>query len=295
MDIIVKEVTKKFPAVHAVDRISFHLQQGRCVALIGSNGAGKSTLLKMIAGLIRPTAGTISLHQEKDWKRRIGYLPQAPHFFEEMKAVEFLRLMGGLSGMEKKELLSRMDEVMEITGISHAASLQIAGFSGGMKQRLGIAQAILHRPDILLLDEPVSALDPIGRRECMDLLSKLKKTTTILYSTHVLHDAEEISDDVLLMRKGKLVAQGTLESLLSSRNHTLLIETATETNVEWDACPLVQNWEMLGHRRYGIVIKNEYSNSEFLRWCLDRSITIRSFSEKKYSLEDVFMEAMKIG
>ncbi|MFS0781652.1 ATP-binding cassette domain-containing protein [Bacillus sp. 1P06AnD] len=292
MTIFVNNLTKTFKGYHAVNHISTELEHGRCFALIGSNGAGKTTFLNMIAGIVEPTEGTISLHKEKDWKKRIGYLPQVPHFFEEMTAYEFLLFAGKISGIHSRHLQNRIDEVLLLTGISDAANEKIIGFSGGMKQRLGIAQAVLHKPEILLLDEPVSALDPIGRRECMNILSTLKKTTTIIYSTHVLHDAEEISDDVLLMKKGKLIAKDPLKQILKQSAGVLSVETRNDSMSILSSSNITQQVKRFNGNRFEVKLKQEYTKEDFLRWCFDQGVDIVSFNQNNQSLEDVFMEVM---
>lgn len=206
----VEQLTKTFGGQTVVNNLSFTLAPNQITALIGPNGAGKTTTLSMLAGLLPPTAGTIQLDDPKPMQQQIGFLPQYPKFFEWMNAIEYLHMMGKLSGLSNGEALERADEVLRFVGLYEARKQKIAGFSGGMKQRLGIAQAILHRPKLLMLDEPVSALDPIGRKEMMALLRTLAETTTILYSTHILHDAELMTEHVLFMKDGQLVEQGSL-------------------------------------------------------------------------------------
>lgn len=209
----VQQLTKSFHDKTVVDCISFTLAPNTITALIGPNGAGKTTTLSMLAGLLPPTSGTISFADKKPVQLQIGFLPQYPKFFEWMTAFEYVNMMGKLSGFSKSEALLRADEVLQFVGLHDSRKQKVSGFSGGMKQRLGIAQAILHKPHILLLDEPVSALDPLGRKEMMTLLTELAQTTTILYSTHILHDAELMTEHVLFMKDGRLVEQGTLASI----------------------------------------------------------------------------------
>ena len=206
----VEQLTKIFGEKAAVDNISFTLETNQITALIGQNGAGKTTTLSMLAGLLLPTAGTIQLQDPRPLQQQIGFLPQYPKFFEWMHALEYVLIMGKLSGLSHTEAIERADEVLRFVGLHEARKQKIAAFSGGMKQRLGIAQAILHRPKLLLLDEPVSALDPIGRKDMMALLRILAETTTILYSTHILHDAELMAEHVLFMKDGRLVEQGNV-------------------------------------------------------------------------------------
>src|SRR5690625_1115198 len=195
MELSVKNLTKKFNSQLAVDNVSFDLNAGQCTALLGPNGAGKTTTLRMIAGLLSPTDGSIQFEgyeNGRDIREKIGYLPQNPVFYAWMTGKEFLVYVGRLAHLSKLEAIQRAEKLLEQVGISHVKNKRIGQYSGGMRQRLGIAQALIHKPALLMLDEPVSSLDPIGRREVLTLLEKLKEETTILFSTHILNDAEEI-------------------------------------------------------------------------------------------------------
>lgn len=202
----VQNLTKRYGGQLAVDGISFALEAGTATALIGPNGAGKTTALSMLTGLLKETSGSIK------WDRQsgIGFLPQQPRFFPWLTALEFMEMTAKLSGVDAKKASLQSKKTLEFVGLNSVQHKKTGTFSGGMKQRLGLAQAIVHEPKLLLLDEPVSALDPTGRREVMDLLKSLQPQTTILYSTHILNDAEQMTDQLLFMQQGKLVEQGSL-------------------------------------------------------------------------------------
>ncbi|HSJ38020.1 MAG TPA: ABC transporter ATP-binding protein [Planococcus sp. (in: firmicutes)] len=202
----VKELTKSYNGVLAADHISFTLEEGTATALIGPNGSGKTTTLAMIAGLLKETEGTMN----RDFKSGVGFLPQYPQFFPWLTALEFTEMAAMISGIDGRKARGQSMRALEFVGLGAAADKKTGAFSGGMKQRLGLAQAIVHQPKLLLLDEPVSSLDPTGRREIMNLLKSLQKDTTILYSTHILNDAEEMTDQLLFLKQGKLVEQGSL-------------------------------------------------------------------------------------
>jgi ABC-2 type transport system ATP-binding protein len=208
-------LTKEYGIEKAVDNITFSLNKNTATALIGPNGAGKTTTLSMLAGLLKQTNGTIEMDGDirGDFRKEIGFLPQYPQFYSWLTAHEFTEMAAKLSGVDTKIAKLESEKTLEFVGLGNAKKKKIGTFSGGMKQRLGLAQAIVHKPALLLLDEPVSALDPIGRREIMNLLKELQATTTILYSTHILNDAEEMTDQLLFLRKGKLVEQGSMKEV----------------------------------------------------------------------------------
>lgn len=293
MTIQAKGITKRFQYREVVKNVDFSLEDGRCVALIGPNGAGKTTLLKILVGLLPPNEGEISLHKDADWKKNIGYLPQVPNFYGWMSAREFLMFMGKLSSLNKALLKNRVNEVLKITGIEDAADREINGFSGGMKQRLGLAQVLLHKPKYIFLDEPVSALDPVGRRDVMSILTKLKGETTIIYSTHVLHDAEEISDDVLLMKDGCIIAKGTLESFISKADHSYIIKASNLLPNDMEECSFIKQMNRYGQNAAEITLVNKDNKDDLLRWCLENQIDLIHFQQSKQTLENVFMEVIK--
>lgn len=211
----VENLTKSYGTEKAVDTVSFEITENTSTALIGPNGAGKTTTLSMLAGLITPTNGSIQFNgqSKSDIRKMIGFLPQYPKFFPWLTALEFTEMAAKLSGVDSKKATAEAQKTLEFVGLGDALRKKTGTFSGGMKQRLGLAQAIVHKPRLLLLDEPVSALDPVGRRQVMNLLKELQQELTILYSTHILNDAEEMTDQLLFLRQGKLVEQGSLKDV----------------------------------------------------------------------------------
>ena len=209
----VRNLTKQFGAKTVVDEVSFVLEEHTATALIGPNGSGKTTTLSMLAGLLTPTSGDVFMPGVRDIRKAIGFLPQYPQFFSWLTALEYMEMVANLSGLEKRSIKKESQKMLEFVGLGEAMTKKTVTFSGGMKQRLGIAQALIHQPKLLLLDEPVSALDPVGRREVMNLLKEIQQQTTILYSTHILNDAEEMTDQLLFLRDGQLVEQGSLQEV----------------------------------------------------------------------------------
>lgn len=215
-------LTKRFGSILALDRLDLVVPRGSVFGLLGPNGAGKTTTIRILTGLARPTAGSAFVAgievglDEPELRRRLGYLDQDPRFYGWMTGRELLELVGRLHGLAGSELRSRVDEMLARTGLTAAAQRRIGGYSGGMRQRLGIAQALLHRPEILILDEPVSSLDPEGRRDLLELISGLRGEATVVFSTHLLADVERICDRVAILDRGRLITEGPLEELLAA-------------------------------------------------------------------------------
>ena len=199
--------------------LDLSIADGEIVGLIGANGAGKTTTLKLLLGLLVPDAGQIELAgspaSEGTWRSQVGYLPEQPAFYEYLSGREFLTFVGELFGLESKVLRDRVTALLERVGIAESAHRPIRTYSKGMQQRVGIAQALLNEPRLLLLDDPMSGLDPIGRRFVRDLLLELRNQgRSILFSTHIIPDAEFVCDRIALMRTGQLAAVGTVDDLL---------------------------------------------------------------------------------
>ncbi|GAF13258.1 ABC transporter, ATP-binding protein [Bacillus sp. JCM 19046] len=229
MDVKIDHLTKS----NRVKDVSFQLHFGKITALIGANGAGKTTLLHMLAGILSPSKGTIQFDVKKeDIRSLIGFMPQYPAFHQWMSAKEYLVYAGRLSGLSTKQAERDAEDGLIRVGLDPVNKQRIEAFSGGMKQRLGIAQALIGNPPILLLDEPVSALDPKGRSDVMDLLNELKGKQTILYSTHVLHDAEKLCDDVIMLHHGRMIKRSSLNDLLQlAETGKFIVETSAATDL----------------------------------------------------------------
>jgi ABC-2 type transport system ATP-binding protein len=296
----VDQLTKQYGDKAAVSKLTFTVSEGRCVALLGPNGAGKTTTLQMLSGLLIPSSGTISFENSdgKDIRQSIGYLPQYPAFYNWMSGKEFLEFTGRLARLSLKEAAARARDIFERVGLKEAANRRIGGYSGGMKQRLGLAQAIIHQPKLLLLDEPVSALDPLGRREVLELMQDLKKETTILFSTHVLHDAEAICDDVLIIRDGQLVLNGDLNRIMHDNQQSFITIQISAGQETWlrslSSKPYVKELEILHNSAQITVNHLEQAKAALLADIVAQDISITKFEVGQLTLEDLFMKAVKL-
>ena len=215
----IEDLYKSFGSNNIINGLNLKVKENTIFGFIGENGAGKTTTMKMILGFLKPDKGQIKVCGEKvtygetKTNRFIGYLPDVPEYYGYMTAGEYLKLCGEITGMSKKEILLKSDELLELVGLSEYKKKKISKFSRGMKQRLGIAQALLNQPKLLICDEPTSALDPIGRKEILDILLKVKEKTTVIFSTHILSDVERICDEIAILRDGKIVLNGTLSQI----------------------------------------------------------------------------------
>lgn len=292
----VKQLTKTYKQHQAVKGISFQIEKGQCVALLGPNGAGKTTSLQMLAGLLTPTSGTIQFpeHAKKDYRELIGFLPQHPSFFTWMTPKEFLQFAGKLSHLPKKQLAAKIDEVLEFVSLTEVKNKKIGGFSGGMKQRLGLAQALLHDPELLILDEPVSALDPNGRRDVLRILEELKSKMTILFSTHVLHDAEQVCDSVIMLKDGEIKWDGSLASLKENHSTSAIrIKTAESMEQTFTGIPNLTHIDYQdAHTATLYYEETSFSTHQLLSRLVENRMTLIHFEKLQDSLEDAYMKVM---
>lgn len=296
-------VTKQFGARKVIDSLTMTVQEHSVYGFLGKNGAGKTTTMKLIAGFLRPDDGTITVcgkpvrFGSSPKKLSVGYLPDVPEFYPYMTPKEYLRLCGQLSGLTRREIEAQTAELLALVGLD-GVNRRIRGFSRGMKQRLGIAQALLGTPRLLLCDEPTSALDPSGRREVLEILKSISKDTTVLFSTHILSDVERICDQIGILDGGRLVLEGALEEVRGSYRADRLLVVPQETTSlaalaqELGVLPEVQKAEVADGSVILTVGNPENAGREILRHLSACDIPIAKYELLEPSLEQVFLEAI---
>ena len=211
-------LTKTYGDKNALDGVDLVVEEGSIFGFLGPNGAGKTTMLRLLTGLARPTSGSVQILGQdvvsggNAVRTELGFLPDVPGFYDWMVADEFLRFAGELFGLDKTVLDSRVEMLLDLAGLT-GVTTKIGGYSRGMKQRLGVAQALVNAPRLLLLDEPTSALDPMGRKDVLDMLTSLRGRTTVFFSTHILGDVERVCDTVAILDHGRVVAHGPIGEL----------------------------------------------------------------------------------
>ena len=281
--------------VTAVEGLSLEVRRGEVFGFLGPNGAGKTTTIKMLMGLIYPTSGQAWLFGQDlgdpQTKARLGFLPESPYFYDYLTSREFLGFYGHLFGLWGAVLGKRIDELLELVGMTHAKDLQLRKFSKGMLQRVGIAQALINDPELVVLDEPMSGLDPIGRKEVRDLIFRLKESgKTVMFSSHILHDAEVLCDRVAMILKGRLVACGKVTDLLDQgANHQveLIVDRLTPEGLD-HLRPLTDKVVMQGDRML-VVLKSQQQVGGALEIIRAAKASLVSLNPQKGSLEDLFI------
>jgi ABC-2 type transport system ATP-binding protein len=279
--------------VEAVRGVSFEVNQGETFGLLGPNGAGKTTSIKAILRLILPDAGQISLFGASlslEARRRIGYLPENPYVYQYLRAPEFLDLCGRLMGMPSKERKRRADAMIEQVGLAHAVDRPIGRFSKGMMQRMGLAQALLHDPELLILDEPMSGLDPIGRKQVRDIiLAERKAGKTLIFTSHVLSDVEMLCDRIAIVNKGEVVARGTLDELLRREVRRVRVQLAG-ASAELKASLGARGHALREHDgMLHVTIEGDQGVNPLVSEALAQGATLVEVEPERETLEDLFV------
>ncbi|MBR3098282.1 MAG: ABC transporter ATP-binding protein [Clostridia bacterium] len=287
---------KRFGDKEVLRGLELSVPEHSIFGLIGRNGAGKTTTMKTVLGLLKADAGEIAVAGEKvsygqtGTNRHIGYLPDVPEFYPCMNAPEYLAFCGEITGMSRSDIRARGDELLKLVGLE-GEKHRIRGFSRGMKQRLGIAQALLNRPKLLICDEPTSALDPVGRRELLEILKAARGETTVIFSTHILADVERICTDVAFLENGKAELQGPLEDIRARyRRDEYLLEVENEADLPrlLQAFPAL---EPAGENLLRLRGK-EQAVFEVLGFVTERRIPLLKMERTEPTLETLFMEVV---
>jgi ABC-2 type transport system ATP-binding protein len=279
----------------ALDRLTLSVGEGELFGLIGPNGAGKTTTLKLLMNLIFPNEGEAFIMGKPvgdlEVKSRIGYLPENPFFYDYLTGRELLDYYGQLFGLGRRERKTRVGELLERVGLSEAAGLQLRKYSKGMIQRVGVAQALLNRPRILFLDEPMSGLDPMGRRDITTLIQELSESgVTILFSSHILPDVEAVCDRVAILNQGKLVSEGRLDRILdvTVRSIELMIDQVSES-LERELEPMALHLRRIG-QRVKLEIESESDVDKALELIGRYKARLIFLSPVKQTLEEYFVK-----
>jgi ABC-2 type transport system ATP-binding protein len=301
-----RELTKTYKEVNALQGLNLQVPRNSIFGFLGPNGAGKSTTIKMLLGLTRPSEGKALVfgqdisRESLSVRRRVGYLAQDPRYYEHMTARQTLRYTARFFYQGPRDLLeARLEEMLELTGLRDKSDRPIRGFSGGERQRLGIAQAQVNYPDLLILDEPAASLDPMGRHDVLAVMERLRKYTTIFYSTHILEDVQRVSDRVAILNHGRLVAEAPIQELLNGGSAAAVYSVtlkgdASRAQARVAGQPWVQSLAV--EARDGLttwqvsVSDDDAAEDEMLPLILEgREVRVKSFGRKTHNLEEVFL------
>ncbi len=302
-------LSKSYKGVDALKGLDLDVSEHSIFGFLGPNGAGKTTTIKLLLGLARPTAGTATVfgrdivEDSLDIRRRIGYLAQDPRYYDNMTARETLRFRTGFyySG-PAGAVESRVAEILELVGLADRADRAIKGFSGGERQRLGIGQALINSPDLLILDEPAASLDPMGRRDVLDVMRNLRAETTIFYSTHILADVQRVSDTVAILNRGELVTEASIEELLAGSGGTIYTIVLRGDTAEVHERVLSRDWvdsidvsPSQGGSTWQVSVNDDKAaEAQLMRLVSsDEHLTVSEFGRKEMDLEDVFMDLVE--
>jgi len=298
----IENLHKHYGSVHALDGLDMTVEAGTVFGFLGPNGAGKTTTLRILTGLANATSGQATVagvNVSTDGRmlsHRIGYLPEEPAFYPWMNPREFLDYLGRLHGLSAAERTRQIRELLELVHLAEAGKRRIGGFSRGMRQRMGLAAALIHNPDVLLLDEPVSALDPLGRKEILALIEDLRGQCTVLMSSHILADVERVCTNVGIIDRGRMIVQSSREELME-RYAQPVFEAEVESIAMADlwAHELMNQPWIAGIKvideKVRITVKDiAFAREELLRSAVKHKVILRRYEETRPSLEDVFIQ-----
>ena len=281
--------------VEAVRGTSFSVKRGEIFGLLGPNGAGKTTTIKSILRLIFPSEGEIRIFgrsaDDRDAAKRVGYMPENPYVYQYLKPIEFLDLCGRLVGMPKQERRSRSEEMIDKVGLRHAADRPIGKFSKGMMQRIGLAQALLHDPELLVLDAPMSGLDPIGRKEVRDLLlEQRERGKTLLFTSHILSDVELLCNRVVIMQQGEITSEGQVHDLLESAGRRVEIRLSSASKALKDSLGSRATIVDEGTGHVTLTVDGQKAVDEVIRISNAAGARLDAMIPERQTLENLFLK-----
>lgn len=299
-----QELTKHFGSVKALQSLSLDVAAGSVFGFLGRNGAGKTTAIRLLTGLANPTSGKawingyLATDGDRAARLQFGYLPEEPSFYTWMTPTEYLDYGGQIFGLSDQVRKRRIEELLEVSGLEDVARRRIGGFSRGMRQRLGLAQAMIHRPPVLFLDEPTSALDPAGRRDVLELITELRKDATIFLSSHILADVERVCDTIGVIHDGELLLVSDRDDLLSSFGTDVIVLEIDELNnapiEEFQSRLKGTNWMQsfeLDHERIRITVSDSISaRREILGIVNELGLILSRYEWVRPSLEEIFLK-----
>ena len=303
MSIIVQNVTKQYDNQLALNDVSLTIGKGEIVGLLGPNGAGKSTLMKIITCFIPPTSGNVSvegyniLEESMEVRRRVGYLPEHNPLYLDMYVKEYLEFIAGIHHIRGQEASRRIDEMIEMTGLGIEMHKKIGALSKGYRQRVGLAQAMIHNPSVLILDEPTSGLDPNQLIDIRGLIRDLGTEKTVLLSTHIMQEVEALCDKVIIINKGVVVANDNIENLTQSQSdNVLIVEFDGEVSIEMlrNIVGLKQA-KSISNNHWILESKSDLDiRQDLMRWSLNNNVIIKSMQREETSIEECFQRLTKV-
>jgi ABC-2 type transport system ATP-binding protein len=302
----VEKLSKKYGDFAALSEVSFELREGEVVGLLGPNGAGKTTLLRILVSYLQPSGGKVEIAGmdarrpllQPKIKSRIGYLPEQAPLYEDMLVYEYLEFIGRMQGLEGEELETRVDEVIKRCGLREKETAEIVTLSKGYRQRVGIAQALIHNPKIVILDEPTTGLDPNQRIEIRDLIKEIGKDRTVILSSHILSEVQSTCSRVIIINRGRIAADGTPEELEATSRGTAFIRMEVEKDVPGLLARLKGIEGVIEASADGLVLSLEVPKendvrAEAARAVVESGAGLLALDRKQTTLEDVFIELTK--
>jgi ABC-2 type transport system ATP-binding protein len=297
-----RDLTKRYRQQIIVDRINLSVPRGSICGFLGANGAGKTTTIKLLLGLVKPSEGSGTVfgkdivRESVGIRERVGFLAQSPSFYGHLTARETLKFVASFFFKgSRSAIAARIEDMIDLVGLAGRADRPVRGFSGGERQRLGIAQAAINEPELMILDEPAAALDPLGRRDVLQILESLRGRSTVFYSTHILDDVQRVSDRVVILNQGQIAAQGAIDELLDRNVFQIKLRgNVAGIREQLGSIPWIRAVEIHEDTLNVHVSDSQRAEVELLRLVMaDSDAIVLEFGRSNYALEDVFVNLVK--